>query len=57
MEPVKIRIFSMIKDDSGESQTTEQSYEGTMSCSPLMRIVSIYNNVEAYCLASLSVCK
>lgn len=31
MEPVKIRIFSMIKDDSGESQTTEQSYEGTMT--------------------------
>ena len=31
MEPVKIRIFSMIKDDSGESQTTEQRYTGTMT--------------------------
>ena len=31
MEPVKIRIFSMIKDDSGESQTTEQMYTGTMT--------------------------
>ena len=31
MEPVKIRIFSMIKDETGESQTTEQRYEGTMT--------------------------
>ena len=31
MEPVKIRIFSMIKDESGESQTTEQSYAGMMT--------------------------
>ena len=31
MEPVKIRIFSMIKDETGESQTTEQRYSGTMT--------------------------
>ena len=31
MEPVKIRIFSMIKDETGESQTTEQRYAGTMT--------------------------
>ena len=31
MKPVKIRIFSMIKDEMGEVQTTEQRYEGTMT--------------------------
>ena len=31
MEPVKIRIFSMLKDGDGEAQTTEQRYVGTMT--------------------------